>query len=239
MKTRSRSPEMQVGRADISRRAALIAAATPPILSCCSSSPNSDTPSFTRFLFHSTDMFAIGRSVTLNEVTSTPFASLGMRVGSGAQTLLILATRSAQSTVWTGGPHIALEMQSGRVIRTVGLPHNLSGIAFPAPDPLAAGLRDLRAPTSASRTVDFADRDSFGDEVDSTIAVSGSAVIDILGTRLTTIHALEQCSCASLDWTFTNEFWAGSQDGRMWRSVQFIHPELDALEIELFRPPRV
>jgi hypothetical protein len=28
-------------------------------------------------------------------------------------------------------------------------------------------------------------------------------------------------------------------DGRMWRSVQYLHPELDAVEIELLRPPKV
>jgi hypothetical protein len=223
----------------VCRRTVVFATAASPLLARCGSNPNSDTSSLSRLLMRSIDVFSAGRSVTLSEVTSTPFASLGVRVGSGAETMLILASGTAQSTVWTSGQHIALEIQSGRVVRTAGLPHNLSATVFSGSDPLAAGLENLRAAAPAKRSVDYSDRNAFGVEIDSTIAISGPAQIDILGTRLKTVRAVEQCSCQALSWTFTNEFWAGDLDRRMWRSVQFIHPELPALEIELFRPPRV
>lgn len=239
MRIRARNSETRATGTRVSRRTIFLAAAATPLLSRCSSDSNSDTSALTRLLVRSVDEISRGPSITLDEVASTPFASLGMRVGSGAQNMLILASRAAQSTVWTSASHIALEIQYGRVIRTAGLPHNLSGTTFPRSDPLANGVQGLGAAVSATRSADFTDRNAFGNEIDSTIAVTGPAEIEILGSRLKTIHAVERCTCPKLSWAFTNEFWIGSLDGRMWRSVQFVHPELDALEIELFRPPKV
>ncbi len=195
--------------------------------------------SLTRLLGQSLGVVTGGSSITLAEVTGVPFASVGVRVGSGPQMLLVLATRSGQSTLWTSASHIALEIVSGRIVRTAGLPHNLSATVFSVSDPLDAGLQSLRAPASAKRSLDFEDRNLFGAIVDSIVAPAGPAEIDVLGVRVKCLHVVERCSCAALGWNFVNEYWAGAADGRVWRSTQYVHPDLDAVEVALFRPPRV
>jgi hypothetical protein len=220
----------------VSRRVAL-AGALAPLLARCSSDPNSDTAALTHMLAQSVDAFSGKSSVTLDEVAVTPFASLGVRLGSGPQTMLVLATHDGEATVWTSASHIALEVEYGRIQRTAGLPQNLSATVFTGSDPLAA-LPGLRAPADTVRSLDFSDRNAFGIVVNSTISPGGSADIDVLGTRIACIHAVERCTCKALNWTFTNEYWADIHAGRVWRSNQFIHPDLDVVEIELFRPPK-
>jgi hypothetical protein len=238
MPTRSSSPEARRRAGALSRRA-FVAAAAVPLLARCSSKPNSDSDTLTRMLGQSLGVFSGGSSIALSEVASVPFASLGVRIGSGPQVLLVLASRSGPSTLWTSASHIALEISSGRILRTAGLAQNLSATIVSSPDPLDAGLQNLHAPARATRTLDFADRNIFGNSVESIVTPAGPAAIDVLGSRVACLHVLERGSCAALGWTFTNEYWVGAKDGVVWRSLQFIHPDLDVVEVALFRPPRL
>jgi hypothetical protein len=216
----------------------VLAGALTPLLARCSSDPNSDTAGLTNVLGQSLHVFSGGTAVTLKEVTDTPFASIGVRVGSGAQNMLLLATRTGRSTVWTSALHVALELQSGRILRSAGLTENLSGTNFSGADPLDAGLQNLRAPAPAKRSLDFTDLNAYGLAVNSTVAPAGSAMVDILGTPIACVHAIEQCGCPALGWNFTNEYWASAHSGVVWRSVQSIHPDFDPIEVELLRPPK-
>ena len=214
----------------------VIAGALTPLLARCSSDPNSDTAGLTRVLGQSLDIFSGGTSVSLKDVKSTPFASIGVRIGSGAQTMLLLATETGQSTVWTSALHVAVEIRSGRILRTAGLTQNLSGTTFSGSDPLDAGLQKLRAPADVKRSLDFSDLNTYGIAVSSTIEPAGMAAVDILGTAITCVHAVEHCACPALNWNYTNEYWASAHSGVVWRSVQSIHPNFDPVEIELLRP---
>lgn len=221
----------------LSRRLVL-AGAVVPLVARCSSDPNSDTAGLTRVLGQSLNVFSGGNSVSLKEVADTPFASIGVRVGAGAQTMLLLATKSGHSTVWTSASHIALELQSGRILRTAGLTENLSGTNFTGTDPLVAGLQNLRTPAPVKRSLDFSDRNAYGIIADSTLEPAGQAVVDILGTRVACVHAVERGTCPALGWNFTNEYWASAHNGIVWRTVQSIHPDFDPIEVELLRPPK-
>jgi hypothetical protein len=221
-----------------SRRAMLAAAAAAPFLARCSSDPNSDTGQLTGLVGQSLQVFTGGHAVTLKEVQDTPFASLGVRVGGAAQTMLLLATRTSASGVWTSASHIALEIAFGRILRTAGLTQNLSGTIFSGADPLAEGLENLRAPVRIARTLDFEDRNSYGVAVASVLAPAGIQDVNVLGTNIRCVHAVEHGSAPALSWSFTNEYWAGEKSGLVWRSLQSIHPDFAPLEITLFRPPK-
>ncbi|MGH6890198.1 MAG: YjbF family lipoprotein [Rhizomicrobium sp.] len=213
-----------------SRRALFAALAAAPVLARCSSASNSAAGPLAA-------LFS-GRSVPLKEVQDTPFASLGLRIGAGDQTMLVLATRIGSSDVWTSASQIALEIASGRILRTAGLPQNLSGTRFSGADPLAAGLDRLRQAIKDPHAVDFEDRNAHGVAIESVLAPAGVEDIDVLGTRVRCLHAVEQCRAPALSWTFTNQYWASAESGLVWRSLQNVHPALPALEIVLFRPPK-
>ena len=219
-------------------RRLVIAGALMPLAAGCSSDPNSDTAGLTRVLGQSLNIFSGGSSVSLKDVAATPFASIGVRVGTGAQSMLVLATKSGRSTVWTSALHVALEIQSGRIVRTAGLTENLSGTTMSGADPLDAGLQTLHAAAAANRALDFTDLNAYGIAVSAMVEPAGLADVDILGTRIACVHAVERCSAGALNWNFTNEYWASTQTGLVWRTVQFVHPNFDPLEIELLRPPK-
>lgn len=237
MQTKSFSPDAKKRVGHFSRRA-VFAGVLAPLLARCSSDPNSDTTALTGLFERSLNPFSGASSVSLDQVASVPFASLGVRVGDGPQTLLVLATSSGNSTLWTSASHIALEIQSGRITRTAGLPHDLSATVVSGTDPLISGLQHLIAPAAIKRSLDFVDRRAFGVLVESTVSPAGSAEIDVLGTKVRTVRAVERANCATLGWSFENSYWADPGSGLVWRSVQSIHPDLAPVEIDVFRPPR-
>jgi hypothetical protein len=218
-------------------RRAILGGLAAPLLAGCSSDSNSDTNMFVRMAGQSLDVFGGGQSITFDQVASIPYATIGIRAGDGPQALLVLATRTGDTLLWTSAAHIAIETQAGRITRTSGLPHDLSATSIVGTDPLQAGLQHLQGEATASRYADFADRNAYQNLVLSSVATTGVEEIEILGTRLKTLHAVERGSCAALGWEFTNEYWADIRSGFIWRSSQRVHPDLFAVELEVFRPP--
>ncbi|MDE2184890.1 MAG: YjbF family lipoprotein [Alphaproteobacteria bacterium] len=67
---------------------------------------------------------------------------------------------------------------------------------------------------------------------------AGPETISILGKDIHTRRIDESCrSDDSLDWSFRNVFWVDPETGLVWRSIQHVNPKLDAVEIDVLRPP--
>jgi hypothetical protein len=172
-----------------------------------------------------------------SELASIPYATIGVRVGGGPQTILMLATQRENTLLWTSKSQIVIETQSGRVSRSTGLPHDLAAISDNSGDPLAASAKKLVGATPSSRYVDFTDRRGKHNLVHSVLTPQGREDIEILETSVATVHFVERSFCTTLGWEFVDEFWADYKSGFIWRSVQHIHPDMAAVEIETFRPP--
>ena len=175
-------------------------------------------------------------TITLQQAAAVPYASLGVRVGGGPQTLVVLGADQSGHLLWTSAAKIAIETDNGRVMRTAGFPGDLSNVGFSGDDPLLAFERGGTGPQQATRTMDFRDINVFGIPVSCTLAREGSETIQILGTDIQTQRIGENCVSAKLDWQFENTFWMGTS-GFIWKSVQNIHPKQDPLTIEVLRPP--
>jgi hypothetical protein len=102
---------------------------------------------------------------------------------------------------------------------------------------MQAGLNHLQGNTRASHYVDVSERDFRNNLVQSVFEPRGPEDIAILNERIETAHISERCMCASLRWEFANEYWVDIDSGLVWRSRQCVHPNLEAVEIEVFRPP--
>ena len=177
-------------------------------------------------------------SVSLQQAASVPYASIGVRIGDGQQAMLVLASDSGQTQLWTSKAHIAISTRAGRVIETAGLPKNLSATVFAGlSDPLPEFLRQAVAtPVSEIRNVDFSDLSKYSVLIRCRLAGGNPARVVILGHAILTRHFEEHCESSELDWSFTNSFWA-DRAGFIWKSIQHIHPKSDPLEIEVLRPP--
>jgi len=171
--------------------------------------------------------------VTIEAAAAIPYATIGVQINDGPQGLLVLATDESGTQLWTSAARVAIQTMDGRVIRTSGLGHDLSGYT----------LRDMtKYPDGSYRRrwiADFRDLALYGTPISCEGTPSGTETITILGKPMQTIRTSERCHSEDrhLEWTFTNRYWADPASGLVWRSIQYVNPQLDALTIETLRPP--
>lgn len=172
-----------------------------------------------------------GASVERARAAAVPYSTLGVRYGSNAEAMLVLATKNGDEDEWLAGTQVSIVTRGGRIVRTVGLPHNLTGFQGPISD---AGI-DART-GSYHYLMDFSDRHLFGVFVSCTQADVGAERITIIGGGHDTRHIVETCRAPQIDWDFQNDFWKDAGTGYVWKSRQNIHPASDTLTLEVLRP---
>ncbi|HJT80104.1 MAG TPA: YjbF family lipoprotein [Chthoniobacterales bacterium] len=219
----------------LSRRAVFLAGATLP-LAGCEMPYGFDFNTVKTSLAVSTGL-EDAPGITLEQASQIPYASIGYRIGSSQEYILVLASTIADALLWTAADHRALVTQNGRVTRSAGFDWNLGETSFAQVDPVAIGLQKMSANVVLTRTLDLRDIDRFGIAVQSTFTPAGKTSISVLGANLDVVEVHEDCRCDVLDWAFQNIFWADASSGFVWRSVQTIHPNLPPLTIEVLRPP--
>lgn len=214
------------------RAAALLAGVL--MLCGCSSNPYSGWVQVTDM---ARQMFSQGSGITLRQAAAVPYASIGVRIGDNKQILLVLAADMAGSRLWTSASRIALTTKDGRIIQTSGLPDDLSATYFRTADAFKTELQSpSAADTHSVRLVDFRKDFKYSVPVTCQLRPGADTSVTILGRHIAVREYDELCDAATLDWSFTNRYWA-DQTGFVWQSVQHIHPDADPIQIQVLRPP--
>lgn len=180
--------------------------------------------------------FGGASGITLEQAAAIPYASIGFRVGSGGESIFVLASSNGRDQLWTSSERIAVTTRGGRIVSTAGLQWNLSGCQLLQSDPIADGTTRAAPLEPVSRLVDFKDAQRFSMRITGRFEELGSESIEILGTKIDTIVLTESCVCKDLDWEFQNQFWLDRETNFVWRSRQVIHPNLPAITLSVFRP---
>jgi hypothetical protein len=178
-----------------------------------------------------------GQSVGRDQAAAIPYASLGYRVNGSSQALLVLATNSNGSQIWTASSHVVLQTRDGRVTRSVGLPRDRAALTSQGTAALLSLSAALEAPYRSTRLIDLPDMGLFSVTLRCVTTARGRQLITILGAALSTTKVDETCQSSNPRWTFTDSYWIDSQNGFVWRSIQHLHPIRTTIEIEIFRPP--
>jgi hypothetical protein len=175
--------------------------------------------------------------VTHDQAAAIPYASIGYSLNGGNQGLLVLGTDSGGELLWTSSSHVVIVTRDGRIVRTVGLGKDLSGVTarnnLATPAPSAA----IHAPFTSARQEDFPELGLYGILVSCRAHLVGRQSIKILGQAIPTFRVDESCNSLKPDWSFMDTFWVDGDSGLVWRSQQHIHPKGDVVETEIFRPP--
>jgi hypothetical protein len=176
--------------------------------------------------------------ITMEQAANIPYSSLGYRIGSSAEGLLVLATDNSDTLLWTSSNRRALATRNGRIVKSANFGFDLTDTRLLSSDPFGAGpLTSKLDNYSVRRLCDFADISHFGNLVEGSISLNGKDTIEILGASLTVLTLVENCRSEDLDWRFKNIFWIDDATGFVWKSVQHIHPDLPPLTVEILRPP--
>jgi len=191
--------------------------------------PQSDLLKMGQLIYHQITGGS-SESVPRSQVAAIPYATLGVRLGSSSEAMFVLQSNSGAALQWVGGTQFAIATHDGRIFRTSGFVHNLSGFLDETP----AGGQG--APVIHDYRYDLADMNAYGVAVRCTQHEVGQEQIVIIGDTHATLHVIDECTAPELDWNFSNEFWKDAATGYIWRSVQYVHPGLDPITLETLRP---
>ncbi len=209
---------------------ALLALAAATLLAGCSSEGNGDWIAMYHMARDSWERS--GGPVQLEEASAIPYATMGIRIGGDMEQILVLATENGSRRLWTSAAKIAIVTRDGRIEAVAGLQYNLAGHAAPANAKV-----DWKVRRHYVWIADFADLGAYSVKIECDDVPQEPEQIVILGQGIDTLRVEENCRSELLDWSFTNTYWVSRISNRVWRSIQYVHPKLDALEFELLRPP--
>ena len=173
------------------------------------------------------------KKVALEEAAAVPYASMGIRLGDSPQTMLLLVSDSSGQRLWTSGAGVAIVTKDGHIARTAGFPHNLGGYELGRESPGKNGVQTMHW------QADFPDLKLYSVSIACLDRPARDETIVILGKNINTRRVDESCTSEGrkLDWSFDNTYWLDPSSGLIWRSIQHVHPQLDAIETEILRPP--
>lgn len=207
------------------------------MLAACSSTGSSDYSQFYRALRQSVTASLGNGRITKDQAAAIPYASMGYRVNGGSQQLVVLATDANGEQLWTSKARIVIVTRDGRIARTVGLPHDKTGMTPRTGEQLAPVAAALNGKVTYIRLEDFPDVPAYGVMLTCTLAKQRAETITVLGRGIQTVRIDEACRASDRKWSFTDRFWVAPDGGLVWRSLQHPDPTGTVIETEILRPP--
>jgi hypothetical protein len=174
--------------------------------------------------------------VSLEQASSIPYATLAYRVNGSSEAMLVLATDSNGDQLWTAASRVVLMTRDGRILRSVGMPHNRGATASQGASGIPAPSQALSAPYRSIWLVDFPDVELHGVIINCFATARGRQLVNVLGTRLATTRVDEVCQSRDPRWSFTDSYWIDA-GGFVWQSIQHLHPAGTRVQIKILRPP--
>ncbi|HET7086134.1 MAG TPA: YjbF family lipoprotein [Rhizomicrobium sp.] len=226
--------------APVSRALKGLAAAAAALLAAGCNSSHSGNNNYTQFYQIARQSLSASFGnvrVSRNEAAAIPYASMGYSQDGGNQIMLVLGTDSGGELLWTSAAHVVIVTRDGRIVRTVGLGHDLSAFNARNNAALPAPAAAIKAPFTSTRLEDFSELGLYGIQLSCSARLAGRQSIKILGQAISTMRVDESCRAATPEWVFTDSFWVDSDNGLVWRSRQHVNPKGGMVETEIFRPP--
>lgn len=173
---------------------------------------------------------------TAAAVAARPYYQM-QATGPDGSAVLILGNIDGTRQDWYGDHGVALFLQRGRIVQSIGLGQNLNGLQLPANDPFARGLQTLVAPVDYHYSADFSPGYRYGVPVQATLTPAGTEQVSILGTSHQLLRVDEHINAPAADYHATNHYWVDPKDGFIWKSVQQVAPGV-RLQLVQLRPYR-
>ncbi len=164
-----------------------------------------------------------------------PYASIGVKIDDNPQFLFLLANQRDGAELYTLGYQVSVVMRGGRVIRTQGLSRDVLGARWEGEDIVKTAVH-AGQPVEGVRWFDSNERGIRTLEARCVAQSVRDVTITILDAPIVARHVQETCEVEELQWRYVNDFWIAPDSLRVWASIQYIHPKVNPLVLETFRP---
>ncbi len=164
-----------------------------------------------------------------------PYASIGVKIDDNPQFLFLMANQREGYELYTLGYQVSIVLRGGRVIRTKGLSRDVLGGRWEGEDIVKTAVH-AGGPVQGVRWFDSNERGIKTLEARCVAQAIGDETITILETPIVTRHVQETCEVDALQWRYVNDFWVAPDTLTTWASIQYIHPKVNPLVLETFRP---
>lgn len=223
-------PESSIAR---SRRSLLIAAGSLGLSACAS-----DSLSLLSSSFGSGRRGGSVYPISDADIAAIPYASLGVRIGSSAGVVMILASIDGEKLNWVSADRVVLITERGRLVKTIGMPRDLLATRATNSDPLPLAVRgDAQADQARiSRIIDLRPKDDFSVPVESRCTVRGEETLTIFGKPRKLLRIEERVVVRKWRWSTDNLFWVDQTTAKIWKSRQQFCPDVPAITMEVLRP---
>lgn len=173
--------------------------------------------------------------LTRADIDRIPYASIAIRLGDGPQALLVLGRYDGDKLDWISARREVIVTRRGRVVKTHGLPQDVTETVFLTADPVGEPSAAVAAAQPCLRTLDLDPGHRDGVVVSSHFARIGDETLEILGERIPTELWQERGAARQFAWDFVNLYWIDPRSGYVWKSRQAAAPALPPLEIIVYR----
>lgn len=176
--------------------------------------------------------------ITREVVDNIPYASMLLSLGNNSNSLIILENKIGSKYTWVSSNSISIVMESGRVVRTFGLPNNLS--AFSSPANTFKNILNRDKPLLDYVTYYSYDNPTLLDlRVEVKTKVGEETSISILGELKQVVLVQQDISNNQINWNRSNKFWVDKENFYVWKSEQYISPKLPKFTIQTTKKPAI
>jgi hypothetical protein len=174
--------------------------------------------------------------LTRAQLDEIPFATIALTFGEGQRTFLVpLADNGGYLNYLDSGGR-GVVMLEGAVTGTQALGQDLEAVRHEADDPVANLTPVADWPGQVYRDYQFAERD--GRDYSITLSCVFERVvtetIDIIELDFEVVRISEICTNARRQ--VINTYWADAETGFIWKSKQWLGPNLEPATVEIIRP---
>lgn len=186
--------------------------------------------------------------VTQTTIHNSPYASSYVRIGDGPQIFMVLALVEDGQQKWLSSDKAMLVTDNGRVVKTLTLPKDniarLSTKNSTNQDPLSqltpqTDIKSYIAKSGAEdwkATFDWMPNYRYGYQANITWAYKHEQLVKSEAWGKQAHYIIETVSFPSLNEQYQNHFWLDAKTNQVVKSIQYLGPGMDKIEMTILKP---
>lgn len=219
--------------------ATILACGLAALLAACSSGGESNFQrlgALARTSILGTEKKQPARELTRAELNQIPYATIALSFGGGPRTFLVPLADNGGYLTYLDQNRRGLVMKGGAVTATKALGEDLRAVRHDPDDPVARQRPLAEWPDKVYRDYQYRKRDGAAYSVTLACVFQRLAreTVEIVELKFRVVRVSEICTNAARQ--VVNTYWVEEATGFIWKSQQWLGPNLNPATVEIIRP---